>query len=88
MQDLEAACKAIRENAEANCEVCLYEKRHPDSRRTGMPPHTCHATIEAAADGMLTAVREALAPIHPNSKHSDRYAYVEATINRLREEAK
>jgi len=75
---LEAAFQKIVENAEANCEVCLYEKRHPDSRRTGMPPHTCHATIDAAAKGMLAAVGECNGISETCEKCLKR-----ATINRL-----
>ena len=80
---LEAVFQKVVENARANCEVCLYEKRHPDSRRTGMPPHTCHATIEAAAEGMLAA---ALAGW--NSNCDSAFAELNAEIDRLREEAK
>ena len=90
MQALESAFQKIVENAEANCEVCLYEKRHPDSRRTGMPPHTCHATIDAAAKGMLAAVDSLqFLNIEGCGDCQDTAQFdAKATINRLREEAK
>ena len=81
MQALESAFQKIVENAEANCEVCLYEKRHPDSRRTGMPPHTCHATIVAAAELGLTVCDE----VNCLCDGQDDLNRVRATIKRLLE---
>jgi hypothetical protein len=56
MTDLEAACKAIRENARENCPGCQTDHQFPE----GQSPmtHWCHATIAAAREGMLAAVEE------------------------------
>jgi len=104
---LEAVFQKIVENARAICVACNLERKG----RSPLPVwaiHTCDATIDAAAKGMLAAVDGALAILfatyHPvdeeaqrkpdwywlTPKVADRWAYVsiEATINRLREEAK
>ena len=78
-EDLEAACKAIRESAEANCPICngSTSQLHPfiaAGRR-----HTCRVTIDTAAEGMLAA---ALAGW--NSNCDSAFAELNAEINRLR----
>jgi len=97
---IEAAFQKVVENAEANCPFdtlrpWVIEDVGANRIVNTMNDCTCHATIDAAAEGMLAAVegchdvecrslfRE---PPHPLSMCSACRA--KATINRLREEAK
>ena len=94
---LESAFQKVDENAQLGCDACQAEiAYHGLTGDThSYRGHTCAATIDAAAEGMLAAVegchdvecrslfRE---PPHPLSMCSACRA--KATINRLREEAK
>ena len=79
---LEAVFQKIVENARAICVACNLERKG----RSPLPVwaiHTCDATIDLAADGMVAA---ALAGW--NSNCDSAFAELNAEINRLREEAK
>ena len=93
---LEAAFQKIVKNARANCPRCkadnqferlgfwtLPEDTHRHSKVNPGFPHTCDATIDVAADGMLAAVDVAAGRYNTVGRTKAR-----ATINRLREEAK
>ena len=109
MQALESACQKVVENAEANCEGCraqaIVDGRRgdrPEILRVHHTQHTCHATIDAAAEfGKAAVTAVGHNPRYPLTeqgiedslagKHDEQTCSacrVEATINRLREEAK
>jgi len=98
---LEAVFQKIVENARAICVACNLERKG----RSPLPVwaiHTCDATIDAAAEGMLAAataighnpryplteqgIEDSLAGKHDEQTCSA--CQVEATIKRLIEEAK
>ena len=91
MQTLESAFQKVVENAEANCHRCVVESggRGPHLLSVGMA-HTCDATIDAAAEGMLAAVDSLqFLNIEGCGDCQDTAQFdAKATINRLREEAK
>jgi len=84
---LESAFQKVVENARANCpacrEVAFWCQSDPTTIINILNDHTCRATIDAAAKGMLAAVGECNGISETCEKCQKR-----ATINRLREEAK
>jgi len=92
---LEAAFQKIVKNARANCPRCkadnqferlgfwtLPEDTHRHSKVNPGFPHTCDATIDAAAEAMLAAAQEVQRQVRLYGP-VDAAFKVEATIKRL-----
>ena len=82
---IESAFQKVVENAREWCPCCRTIRDFPKGKEAWekVYVHTCHATIDAAAEGMLAA---ALAGW--NSNCDSAFAELNAEINRLLEEAK
>jgi len=79
-EHLESAIQEIVENARANCDACEVEYNGGGKQ----DDHTCRATIDAAAKGMLALWQT----VNRTGCGCNFCHEIEATIKRLLEEAK